>query len=415
MEELCIIESGAVRHIPELVAKYKARKAFLVGDENTYPLAGEAIEGLLKKSGVEYAKYCFPTTSPEPDEYAVGALMLHYDASCDIVIGIGSGVINDLCKLLASLTGHPFIIVATAPSMDGYASPLSSMARDGLKVSIPTKRAECILADMDILKNAPLQMLKSGLGDMLAKYVSILEWRLGALITGEGYDEEIAASVRQALKRCVDNAEGLLRREENAVRAVFEGLVLTGEAMKKAGNSRPASGAEHYYSHLWDMRGLEFGTPTSLHGLQCAVATKICVSLYHKLKSVRPSRERALNYASSFSVSEWNASIRKFLGHAAEPLIELEVREGKYDVQKHSARLEVIIAHYDDILAIIEEELPTLTSLDELYCKLDMPTLPPESDVLKMTVMAGKDIRDKYVLPRLLWDLGVLEELCEGL
>ncbi len=415
MNEVCIIEENALRHIPTIIKDFSAKNAFLVGDANTYPLVGEKIEALLKDEGIEYAFYRFPTAALEPDESAVGSLMLHFDRSCEIIIGIGSGVINDLCKLLASLTERPFIIVATAPSMDGYASPLSSMARDGLKVSIPTKKAECIVADLDILKDAPLSMLKAGLGDMLAKYVSICEWRIGALITGEGYDADIADSVRVALKKCVDNADGLIKRDKAAVRAVFEGLVLTGEAMKKAGNSRPASGAEHYFSHLWDMRGLEFGTKTNLHGLQCATATLSCIKLYHKLKEMRPNREKALKYAAAFKVDEWNRALEEFLGHASEPLIELEKREGKYDVKKHSARLDIIIAKYDEILAIIDEELPSLDTLNTLYRVLDLPVMPPESDILKMTVMAGKDIRDKYVLPRLLWDLGVLDEFCEGL
>ena len=415
MNEVCIIEENALSRIPTIVKDFSASRAFLVGDANTYPLVGEKIEALLKSESIEYESYRFLATTLEPDEAAVGSLMLHFDRRSDIIIGIGSGVINDLCKLLASLTECPFIMVATAPSMDGYASPLSSMVRDGLKVSIPTKRAECIIADLDILKDAPLLMLKAGLGDMLAKYVSICEWRIGALITEESYDADIADSVRAALKKCVDNANGLLKRDKAAVRAVFEGLVLTGEAMKKAGNSRPASGAEHYFSHLWDMRGLEFGTPISLHGLQCATATLSCVNLYHKLKGIRPNREKALKYAAAFNVDEWDTALGEFLGRAADPLIELEKCEGKYNVEKHSERLDIIIEKYDEILSIIDEELPSLDTLGALYQVLDLPVLPPEGDVLKMTIKAGKDIRDKYVLPRLLWDLGVLDEFCESL
>lgn len=412
MEKSYIFESGAIRYILDFVKERNLRRAFIVGDGNTYPLAGDKIRQMLSEVGTASVAYQFSASALEPDESAVGSLMLHYDPTCDFIIGIGSGVINDLCKLLANVTDKPFIIVATAPSMDGYASPLSSMVRDGLKVSIPTKQAELIIADFDILKNAPARMLKAGIGDMLAKYVSICEWRLGALITGEGYDAEIADSVRQALKKCTDNAQGLLKREEAALRAVFEGLVLTGEAMKKAGVSRPASGAEHYFSHLWDMRSLAFGTPMDLHGLQCAVATRICVEIYHKLKDLKPDRDKALNYVASFKLDEWNAALRNFLGNAAEPLINLEAVEKKYDPKKHGPRLDLIIDKYDEILAIIDEELPTLECLDSLYRTLELPLTPPEANVLRMTVMAGKDIRDKYVLPRLLWDLGVLEEFC---
>lgn len=408
----CITEKGAINRIAELVRQFSASSAFIVADNNTYPIAGMTVEKLLLENEIKVSKHIFKDIQLEPDESAVGSLMLHFDAESELIIGIGSGVINDICKLLAHLTKKPYIIVATAPSMDGYASPLSSMVRDGLKVSIPTKHADLILADLDILRGAPLCMLKAGLGDMLAKYVSICEWRIGALITGEAFNEEIANSVRAALKKCVENAEGLLAREENAVRAVFEGLVLTGEAMKKAGVSRPASGAEHYFSHLWDMRGLEFGTPVMLHGLQCAAASRTCVNAYHRLKKVRPDRKKALRYAKSFDQDAWNASLREFLGRASEPLIALEEKEGKYNLEKHAQRLELIIDKYDAVLKIIDEELPSADAFNELYQKLDLPTAPPESGVMKMTVKAGKDIRDKYVLPRLLWDLGILDEFC---
>lgn len=411
----CITEKGAINQIAEYVGMFSASRVFIVADKNTYPVAGEKAERLLGESKIEVSKHIFEDTQLEPDERAVGSLMLHFDSESELILGIGSGVINDTCKLLAHQTGKPYIIIATAPSMDGYAAPLSSMIRDRLKVSIPTKRADLIIADIDIIKNAPLQMLKAGLGDMLAKYVSICEWRIGALITGEYYDEEIASSVRSALKKCVDNANGLISREEEAVRAVFEGLILTGEAMKKAGVSRPASGAEHYFSHLWDMRGLEFGTPMMLHGLQCATATRICVQMYHRLKNVRPDRIKALQYVERFDKNAWNEALRDFLGRASEALIALEEREGKYDLQKHAKRLEIIIEKYDDILRIIDEELPDPETLDALFEMLSLPTASPEKGVMEMTVKAGKDIRDKYVLTRLLWDLGILDEFCNDL
>ncbi len=151
--------------------------------------------------------------------------MMHYDPTCDIVVAVGSGVMNDIGKIVANVTSNPYVIVGTAPSMDGYASGTSSMAMDGLKVSLPSACANVIIGDIDILKEAPKRLLQAGLGDMLAKYVSICEWRIANLITGEYYCETIAQMVRDALKKCADNAEGLLQREEEAIKAVFEGLI----------------------------------------------------------------------------------------------------------------------------------------------------------------------------------------------
>ena len=142
---------------------------------------------------------------------------MHFDKKCDIVIGVGSGVINDISKILSNVTERKYIIVATAPSMDGYASATSSVTREGLKISLNSKCANVVIGDIDILKNAPLHMLKSRLGDMLAKYVSICEWRISNIITDEYYCEKVAELIRNALNKCIDNADKLLKRDETAV------------------------------------------------------------------------------------------------------------------------------------------------------------------------------------------------------
>ena len=236
--------SGAVKRLPEFVSQYGS-KPFVVADVNTYAAAGEQVCQILQAAQIPYGSFIFREKALEPDEKAVGAAFMHYDKSCDVILGVGSGVINDICKILSNLTAKPYIIVATAPSMDGYASATSSMSRDGVKVSLNSRCADVIIGDTEILKRAPMHMLQSGLGDMLAKFVSIAEWRIAHIITGEYYCESVAGLIRDAVKKCVDNAQGLLEREDNAVEAVFEGLVIGGVAMAYAGGSRPAPGGEH--------------------------------------------------------------------------------------------------------------------------------------------------------------------------
>ncbi len=344
---------------------------------------------------------------------------MHFDPSCDVVVGVGSGVINDVCKILSHLTGKPYIIVGTAPSMDGYASATSSMSRDGVKVSLNSRCADVIIGDTDILKTAPTHMLKSGLGDMLAKFVSIAEWRIAHLITGEYYCEEVAELIRGAVKKCVDNAEGLLARHEEAIEAVFEGLVIGGVAMAYAGVSRPASGVEHYFSHVWDMRGLEFGTQVDLHGIQCAMATMKSVELYGKIMALTPDWEKAHAYVEAFDLESWNGQLRDFLGSSAETMIELERKEGKYRKDTHPARFALIQKHWDEILEILRQELPATEELQNLMDTVgisrDLSTIGVDAETARTTFRATKDIRDKYVLSRLAWDLGVLDDLCETL
>ena len=413
-----VIGSGAVNRLPEFVKKY-GKRPFVVADVNTYAAAGEKVCGILKAADIPFGSFVFKDTALEPDEQAVGAAFMHYEKACDVIVGVGSGVINDICKILSNLTGNPYIIVATAPSMDGYASATSSMSRDGVKVSLNSRCADVILGDTDILKQAPEHMLRSGLGDMLAKFVSIAEWRIAHLITGEYYCEEVAQLIRSAVKKCVDNAEGLLRREEAAIEAVFEGLVIGGVAMAYAGVSRPASGVEHYFSHVWDMRGLEFGTKVDLHGIQCAMATMKAVELYEQVMKIRPDYETAKTYVDGFDLESWNTQLREFLGSSAETMIELEKKEGKYRKDTHAARFAIIEKHWDAILAILGQELPGTKELcklmDAVGISKDLMTIGVDRKTAQMTFRATKDIRDKYVLSRLAWDLGILEDLCEKL
>lgn len=410
-----IVGRGAIGEIALLVARYGATKPYLIADRNTYQAAGKQVCKVLDAHNIPYSLYVFSQETIHPNEEAVGSAAMHYDVSCDMVIGIGSGVINDIGKLISKLTQTPYIIVATAPSMDGYASATSSMDVDGLKTSVPSRCANVIVGDLDVLRQAPVQMLISGLGDMLAKYVSICEWRIAHLITGEYYCPTVAEYIRKALKKCVDHAEGLLNREEEAVRAVFEGLIIGGVAMNYAGLSRPASGVEHYFSHVWDMRALEFGMPASTHGIQCALGTLYALRIYEQVKKYTPDVALAEQKVSAFDHPSYNQFLKDFLGRSAESMLALEEKEGKYDPVKHHSRIAYIAEHWQELVQIMEEELPAAAELERLLKAIGAPCSVEEiglsADILRPTFEATKDIRDKYVLSRLCWDLGILNEI----
>jgi len=414
-ESEVIVGKGVINQLPQVLKKFNATKVFLIADENTFDAAGDKICKILASSGMKMLSHIYSDELLHPDETSVGSAIMHYKSDCDLILAVGSGVINDISKIVANVSGKPYIIVATAPSMDGYASATSSMTMDGLKISLDSKCADVIIGDTDILCNAPMKMMLSGLGDMLAKCVSICEWRISHLVNGEYYCEKVAQLVRSSLKKCVDNAEGLLRRDEIAVQSVFEGLIICGAAMKFAGMSRPASGVEHYLSHIWDMRGVAFGTATELHGIQCALGTLIAIKLYEKIRNISPNKQKAFEYAEDFKYCAWSEKLRNFLGKGAESMISLEEKEQKYDLEKHRARFQVIFDNWDNIKQIMEDELPSYEYLENLFQKLGMPTTMKEigmdEKILSMTFKATKDIRDKYVLSRLAWDLGVIEDI----
>ena len=405
-----ITGDGVLAQLPEEIRRLGGTKAFVLSDKNTFRAAGNAAVTLLREAGIPYTAFSFAEDAPEPEEHSVGAAVMHMDVACDIIVAVGSGVVNDIGKILSALSRRPYIIVATAPSMDGYASATSSMNRSGLKISLPSRCADTIIGDGEILCRAPMKLLRSGIGDMLAKYISICEWRIANRLLGEYYCEEVAGLIREAVEQCVSHADGLLNREKDAVMAVFEGLIIGGVAMNYAGVSRPASGVEHYISHVLDMRAVEFGTQAELHGIQCAMGTYIAAELYEKMKALPPDREKALKTVAAFDGEAWNETLRKMLGKGAESMIALEKKERKYDKAAHEVRLEKILKLWPEIMDIAAQEIPAMEVLDRLYQKLELPrtleAIGEDGALLPTVLRCTKDIRDKYVLSRLVWDLG---------
>lgn len=414
MDYLCI-GAGAIQNIPDALKIMGCSRPFIVCDVNTKAAAWDFVQPVLKSAGITYTLYCFRQLQLEPDEYAVGSLILAWDEECDCVMGIGSGVINDCCKVLSHCAGVKQMIVGTAPSMDGYASNTAAMIHDHMKMSVDTGYPDAILCDIDIMKNAPLRMLQAGLGDMIAKYTAICEWRISHLVTGEYYCESIAAMIRTAVQKVTGNASGLRRRDPKAVQAVTEGLIVAGIGMSFAGVPRPAAGQEHFFSHMWDMFDLNRGLPCDLHGIHVGIGTLLTLKMYDILRRTIPCRKNAEDFTASFDDIQWQCMIRRIYGPAADEVIEKEhTQYHKNDLAAHEQRLNIILAHWQDILGIMDEELPPLNELEALMQQAGMPMSPAElgfnhQDV-QDALVGSRDNRNKYLLSSLFWDLGLLYE-----
>ncbi|MBO4378059.1 MAG: sn-glycerol-1-phosphate dehydrogenase [Clostridia bacterium] len=407
------IGAGTIRYIPDALQAMGCSRPFIVCDINTKAAAWGLVQPVLESAGITYTLYCFRQPRLEPDEYAVGSLLLAWDAACDCVMGIGSGVINDCCKVLSHCAGVKQMIIGTAPSMDGYASNTAAMIHDHMKMSVDTGYPDAILCDIDIMKNAPMRMLQAGLGDMIAKYSAICEWRISHLVTGEYYCENIAAMIRSAVQKVTANAAGLNQRDPQAVQAVTEGLIVAGIGMSFAGVPRPAAGQEHFFSHMWDMFDLNRGLPCDLHGIHVGIGTLLTLKMYDVLRQTEPSRKKSEAFIASFDDAQWQSMIRRIYGPAADDVIEKEhVQYHKNDPAAHKQRLDIILAQWQDILRIMDEELPPLQELEALMQQAEMPMTPAELGFDHQDVqdaLAGsRDNRNKYLLSSLFWDLGLL-------
>lgn len=413
------IGRGAVESVPEMLAAMGKKRPFVVCDQNTYEVAGRRVCEILDRAGVEHGLYVIPGKRISPAEWEVGSALMHYDPRCDMLLGVGSGVVNDICKVLAHAIGVPSAIVGTAPSMDGYASNSSSMEVNHVKVSLYNHAPVGILLDSEILAQAPMRMLWAGLGDMVAKYIAVCEWRISHIVTGEFYCESIAQMMRSALKKIVDASDGITKRDPDAIQSIAEGLVVAGMAMAYAEISRPASGLEHYFSHMWEMMALERGVPYDLHGIQVGVGTVLSMKLYRKIRQIQPDRAKAEAHMKAFSRADWEAQVRRIFGKTADEIIAIEDKTHKNDPARHAKRLDNLVNHWDEILKIIDEELPDYDALYQTMAKTGMPMRPSEIDVPMDDVVdafiGARDIRDKYLSCSFLWDLGLTDEFAEYL
>jgi len=287
--KIFINNKGIAEEILKSVSQYKEKEILLVADTNTYEAYGSFVERILSDSGFKLRTFIFKTRQQlVPDEKALGLLLAEIEVKTSLVLAVGSGVINDVCKHVCYKTGKPFIIVATAPSMDGYASVVSPIILNGIKKTLPGKYPLAIIADTAVLKNAPIDMLRAGFGDIIGKLTALDDWKLSKIINNELYCETCVKLIENALDKCISNVDKFLARDEQAVSYVMEALVLSGVAIGLHGDSRPASGAEHNFAHYWDMDAISRNAEHPLHGNSVAVGTVVTAYVYEYMKPYLP-------------------------------------------------------------------------------------------------------------------------------
>lgn len=266
----------------------------LVCDQNTYEAAGKWVVLQLEQAGKRVQMLQYVRKGPlTADAYALGELAFELSAKPDFLVGVGSGTISDLVRYTAHIVGVPFILIATAPSMDGYASTVAPLVQKGSKRTFLAKEPLAIVGDTDVLANAPPYMIVAGVGDLLGKFIAKADWKLGHRITGEPYCPVIQEQVDQALDLCLGEMKRCCLADRRFVQVVMEGLILSGQAITMFGNSRPASGADHHLAHFWEMKALEQGRTIGLHGQKVGLGTRIMLQLYAEVAQRVQDSDRA--------------------------------------------------------------------------------------------------------------------------
>ncbi len=286
----------------------------------------------------------------------------------DYIVTVGGGTLMDFARYSAYKLGIPFVAVPTIVSSDGFTADICSIIIDGQKKSIPMQAADAVICDMDIVSGAPMFLTIAGVQDILAKYVSIADWKIAHIVSGEYFCDKVCDMAQAALdimQRCaLDLAEGKAPDYE----AMAYTQMLSGLTMQILSNSRAASGAEHLVAHLVEMKPKGFERAHGMHGECVGVGTIMCARAYHEYA------ERDTIEVKPFEPLD-EAWVRDEFGALADGIL----KENENDVLK-SFDPENIKTHWQEIRDVIAT-IPTAEELIELYTKIGAKHSLAELDI----------------------------------
>ncbi len=279
------IGSNILHRLPKLFGEqFGEKSAIVVCDATTWEVAGSTVQKQLISGGVSVEEpFVFDNPKPYAEFGNVLKLEEILNKSEAIPVVVGSGTLNDLTKLASSRTNRQYLCVATAASMDGYTAYGASITYQGAKQTFSCPAPQAVLADIEIIRNAPSLMTAAGYADLFAKVPAGADWILADALGVEAIDKKAWSIVQDGLKDALADPKGAKEGKEDAITPLVEGLMLGGFAMQWSKTSRPASGAEHQFSHLWNMEHHTHQGETPSHGFQVGVATLAVTRLYEKL------------------------------------------------------------------------------------------------------------------------------------
>ena len=423
--EQVVIGPGALDSVEEVFGRsFGERPAVVVADATTWRVAGQRVQQALEAAGrATQAPYRF-----EPDGFVLAeygnverlerALSGH-DA---VPVAVGSGSLNDIVKRAAHEAGRPYLAVATAASMDGYTAFGAAITRAGYKQTMTCPAPRALVADLEVLAGAPADMTASGYGDLLGKVTAGADWLVADALGIEPVDPRVWGLVQDPLRQAIGRPHDLAAGDREALERLVEGLVLSGLAMQAHASSRPASGAEHQFSHLWEMEGLGHDRrPPLSHGFKVGIGSVAIAALYERLL------DRDLGALDTEAPQRaWPArdevqeAVRA--AHTTPGLDDAAVAEtmAKHvDADTLGRRLRLLAERWPGLRDRLREQLVPAGRLRELLAAAGCPTRPSE---LGLTASAFRDtyerarmIRRRYTVLDLATEAGILGELVDEL
>lgn len=390
---------------------FPGKRPVIVAHTATYPLAGDRLMADFMSSGLEPAE---PIIFTEPDLHAEWKYIERLDsllsATAAVPVALGSGTINDLVKLSSYHCSRAYMTVGTAASMDGYTAFGASITKDGAKQTFSCPAPLGFIADMDIISTAPRAMTASGYADLYAKIPAGADWILSDVLLAEALDDKSFGVVQNGLKDALAAPEALGKGDKKALAALTEGLLMGGFAMQIHKSSRPASGAEHQLSHLWNMEHhvMKDGRAPS-HGFQVAVGTLLSVALYEEMLREDFSTLRIEEAVDKWpSLEDIVADARGLFKDTDFPEIGVQEQTAKYiDRESLRRQLEILSEEWPAIKRRIARQTLPLDTVREAFALVGAPVRPQDIDItperLRESAVKAQYIRRRFTI----LDLGV--------
>ncbi len=399
------------------------RPAVVVADDNTYAVAGKAVCERLRSTGwIVEEPVVFPGTPPLYASFEnVLALEEKLRTTSAVPIAVGSGTLNDITKLAAHRAGRQYMCVGTAASMDGYTAFGAAITRDGFKQTMSCPAPRAVVADLDILVTAPAQMNSTGYGDLLGKVTAGADWILADALEIELIEKRAWSLVQDSLRDWTGKPQALHAGKRQAIENLFEGLLMAGIAMQISTSSRPASGSEHRFSHLWEMQALAHGHEPVPHGFKVGVGTQASAALYERVLARDLTR---LDIDALCRAWPSREEVRREVeqAHSIPMLAENAVEESlaKYiPPDQLRLRLMRIQERWPIIRERLERQLMTAEHIRDLLRAAGCPTEPAEIGVsvaqLRESYTLARIIRSRYTVLDLVNEVGILDACVDEL
>ncbi|MFZ4847887.1 MAG: sn-glycerol-1-phosphate dehydrogenase [Caldilinea sp.] len=409
--QVVTIDDRAVEHLTEFCRAQGLQKLFMVADTHTFAAQGRAVQEALVAAGFDFKSIVFTDEEVIADAAHLFDVLVAAGGEARTYLAVGSGTLTDITRFASHRTHSQFIAVPTAPSVDGFASIGAPLIVHGVKITVICQAPLALFADLRTLAQAPQKMIAAGFADMLGKLTSIADWRIGHLLWNEPYDESIALRTLAAVQICVDNADAIGQGSPAGIRRLLDALLESGYCMLDFGSSRPASGAEHHYSHYWEMKLLQEGRPAILHGAKVGVATVLVAGLYDRIRQLSRQQVSDLLEAATWpSRAEEEALIREAYGELAGDI----VAEHKAFLDPTAAQVETlrrtILERWEEIQAIAAQ-VPAAQEVAELLVRVGGPAtvaeLGLEESERDLAVANGHYLRDRFTVRKLVRALGL--------